>query len=51
MTLKIGIQMDDWSSVNVDADSTFALMLEAQNRGYELFHYLPSALSYEQGTV
>lgn len=43
--------MDAWSTVNVEMDSTFALMLEGQARGHELFHYLPTALTYDQGAV
>ena len=49
MSLNIGIQMDGWHTVNVTADSTFALMVEAQRRGHSLFHYLPTALSYDRG--
>ena len=51
MSLKIAVQMDAWSTVNVDADSTFALMLEAQRRGHDLFHYLPTALTYDRGHI
>jgi glutathione synthase len=31
--------MDPLASINIDGDSTFALMLEAQKRGHALFHY------------
>ena len=51
MTLSIGVQMDGWHTVNVAADSTFALMLEAQRRGHKLFHYEPTALSYDRGVI
>lgn len=51
MSLKIAVQMDAWSTVDVMADSTFALMLSAQARGHELFHYLPTALSYDRGAI
>ena len=51
MSLNIGIQMDGWHTVNVTADSTFALMLEAQKRGHRLFHYEPTALTYDRGTI
>ena len=51
MPLNIAVQMDDWSTVNVDADSTFALMLEAQRRGHSLFVYLPTALTYDRGSI
>ena len=38
-SLKVAVQMDPISSINIDGDSTFALMLEAQARGHELWHY------------
>ena len=31
--LKVAVQMDPIETVNIDADSTFALMLEAQRAG------------------
>ena len=34
MTLAVAIQMDPIESINIDADSTFALALEAQARGH-----------------
>ena len=37
--LKVAVQMDPIESINIDADSTFALMLEAQLRGHALWHY------------
>ncbi len=51
MTLSVAIQMDPIESVNIDADSTFVLALEAQRRGHRLFHYLPQHLTYRQGRV
>ncbi len=51
MVLTIGVQMDAWSTVDVNADSTFALMLEAQRRGHRLFPYLPTALTYDRGAI
>ena len=39
MTLKIAVQMDAMESVNIAGDSSFALMIAAQNRGHQLFHY------------
>jgi glutathione synthase len=38
-SLKVGVQMDPMEPVNINADSTFALMLEAQARGHRLWHY------------
>ncbi|MBW4024195.1 MAG: glutathione synthase [Proteobacteria bacterium] len=37
--LKVAVQMDPMETVKIDADSTFALMLEAQTRGHSLWHY------------
>ena len=51
MTLNVAIQMDPIESVDIAADSTFAMALEAQNRGYRLYHYLPRDLSFRQGRV
>jgi len=51
MTLTVAIQMDPIESVNINADSTFVLALEAQKRGYTLYHYLPRKLSFREGRV
>ena len=45
MTLKIGVQMDPIERINIAGDSTFALLLEAQNRGHEIYYYTPDQLS------
>ncbi len=37
--LNIAVQMDPIESVNIDGDSTFALMIEAQRRGHRMWHY------------
>ena len=36
MSLKIAVQMDPVQRINVEGDSTFALLLEAQKRGHQL---------------
>jgi glutathione synthase len=51
MGLAVAIQMDPIDTINIDADSTFALALEAQARGHALFHYLPEALSLKDGRL
>jgi glutathione synthase len=51
MGLAVAIQMDPVESIDIDADSTFALALEAQARGHALYHYLPEALTLKQGRV
>ena len=45
--LRIGVLMDPTSTIQIDADSTFALALEAQARGHQLWHFCqrPSAIS------
>ena len=45
MALQVAIQMDPMETINVAADSTFVLALEAQARGHALFHYLPRDLA------
>jgi glutathione synthase len=47
--LKVAVQMDPIETVNIDADSTFALMLEAQRRGHTLWHYLVTDMSLQEG--
>src|SRR5579862_7423111 len=51
MGLAVAIQMDPIHTVNIDADSTFALAEEAQKRGHALFHYLPTALTLRDGRL
>lgn len=51
MSLRIAVQMDPMEGINIAGDSTFAIMLGAQKRGYRLYHYLASDLSYDQGRV
>jgi glutathione synthase len=51
MSLTVAIQMDPLEGIDIDADSTFALALEAGARGHKLLHYLPRALSLREGRV
>ena len=51
MALKVALQMDPIGSVNIDADSTFRIALEAQARGHELFFYTPDRLAFLEGRV
>ncbi len=51
MALKVAIQMDPVEGINIDTDTTFALMLEAQDRGHALWVYTPDKLSLEDGRV
>ena len=38
MTIKLGIVMDPISAINIKKDYSFAMLEEAQKRGYELFY-------------
>ncbi|NAZ36614.1 glutathione synthase [Rubellimicrobium sp. CFH 75288] len=51
MGLRVAFQMDPIGGVSIDADSTFRLALEAQERGHRLFHYTPDRLLYREGRV
>lgn len=51
MTLKIAIQMDPIEGVDVNADTTFDLALEAHSRGHRLRVYQPQTLSLRDGCV
>jgi len=51
MTLNVALQMDPVQDINIEADSTFLIGLEAQQRGYSLYHYHPDDLMYEGGKV
>ena len=51
MSLTVAVQMDPLDSINIAGDSTFALMLSAQDRGHTLFHYSAEDLNYRDGRV
>ena len=51
MSLAVAIQMDHVSGINIDADSTFMLAMEAQARGHALFHYEPADLVFRDGRL
>jgi glutathione synthase len=51
MKLKVAIQMDHISTIDIEGDSTFVLGLEAERRGYEVWHYTPPDLSFRDGKV
>ena len=48
MTLRVAVQMDPIESINIAGDSSFALMLAAQARGHEVFHYDVGALTLDE---
>ncbi len=47
--LKVAVQMDPMDTVNIDGDSTFALMLEAQARGHAMWHYEVRHMALREG--
>lgn len=49
MTIKIAVQMDPMDGINIHGDSSFALMLSAQARGYEIWHYDVGTLTLDAG--
>jgi glutathione synthase len=51
MGLRVAVQMDPIEHINIDADSTFRIMEEAQTRGHALFYYTPDRLALDQGRV
>jgi len=51
MPLRVAVQMDPLEGIGIAGDSTFALMLKAQELGHQLFHYLAEDLTYDDGRV
>ncbi|MEI6572196.1 MAG: glutathione synthase [Alphaproteobacteria bacterium] len=49
--LSVAVQMDPIEKINIAGDSTFALMLEAQARGHEVFYYTPDTLALRDGAL
>jgi glutathione synthase len=45
MNLRIAVQMDPIDRIDIRGDSTFAILLEAQKRGHDIFYYTPADLS------
>ena len=51
MTTQIGVVMDPITQIKPYKDSTLALLLEAQRRGYELIYLEPTDLFTDNGTA
>src|SRR3990172_7827318 len=51
MALKVAFQMDPIERIDIRGDSTFALLLEAQWRGHDVFYYTPANLSLRDGKL
>jgi len=51
MSLRVAVQMDPLESINISGDSTFAIMLKAQELGHKLYHYLAEDLTWQDGRL
>jgi len=51
VALNVAIQMDPVEAIDINADSTFRIAIEAQVRGHSLFYYTPDKLAFEDGRV
>ncbi len=51
MSLNIACQMDPIDRIDIRGDSTFAMLLEAQSRGHEIFYYTPDRLALADGEL
>lgn len=51
MGLQVAFQMDPIEAVDIDADSSFRIALEAQARGHSVFVYTPDKLFFREGRV
>ena len=51
MKNKIAMQMDSIENIDLEFDTSFMIMLEAQKRNYEVFYYNPEDLFYNDGVV
>lgn len=51
MAIKIAVQMDHIADISIGGDTSFALCLEAQARGHELYHYTPDRLTMSGSDV
>jgi len=51
MSLKVAVQMDPIEGINIEGDTTFLMMENAQARGHSLFVYTTDTLAMEDGRV
>ena len=51
MPLRVAVQMDPIETIGIGGDSSFALMLSAQQRGHALWHYDVGSLAWEDGRI
>ncbi len=51
MRLKVALQMDPITAIDITGDTSFAFALEAQARGHDVYYYLPESLTLDEGAV
>ena len=51
MVFRVALQMDPIGGIDIRGDTSFALALEAQRRGHDLFYYEPDRLAMRDGQV
>ena len=51
MSLRVAVQMDPLERINIAGDSTFAIMLKAQELGHQLYYYAPEDLSWAENRL
>ena len=51
MSLRVAFQMDPIEAVDIFADSSFRIALEAQKRGHQVYVYTPDKLAFDQGKI
>src|SRR5215469_12233155 len=51
MALNVAVQMDPIERINIRGDSSFALLLAAQERGHTLAYYTPDRLALRDGKM
>jgi glutathione synthase len=49
--ISLGVQMDPIEGINIEGDTTFALMLEAQKRGHGIRVFQPEDVAFRNGDV
>ena len=51
MTINVGFQMDPIEGLNLEQDTTLAIITECLSRSFNVFHFLPKNVSYVDGEV
>jgi glutathione synthase len=51
MSLRVAVQMDPLEGINIEGDSTFAIMFGAQRRGHALYYYRAEDLTFGEGRL